>query len=244
MDSAHRHLTITRVLVGGGIAVTLYLVAGAVTWPMVPLRILYEGSAPPLPYRWVRPPATLPEPNQTAEPGAGSVAIDAGRSSSTSVVTGDGQAGVIFRAGAIAPRAGATAALVKITALDPATIAPPGNGLQFDGNGYRVEAVYDTGGPVALRTPVTVVLRYPRHATALLRSAGRGWTPLKAHLVPGALQVFAASDGLGVFVVGAPGAASTVPWGVYVAVGAAVVGALVALVASARARRRPGPPRR
>lgn len=229
-------------LAWGAAAAALYLAAGAYVWPRIPVRLLYEGEAPPLPYRWVRPPANLPEPNQPPEPGAGAIPFTPDGSQSASILTDDGQAAVIFRSGAIGPHAGATSVQVTITPLDPARVAPAPPGLRFDGNAYRMEAVYRDGTPISLAKPVTSVLRYPKHATMLLRSTGDGWSPLDAHLVAGALQVFASTDHLGVFVAAAPAASQGIPW-LAVAAGAAAVGALAAAVA-ARAWRRARPRKR
>jgi hypothetical protein len=45
-----------------------------------------------------------------------------------------------------------------------------------------------------------VVLRYPLHATVMLRSAGAGWMALSTTRYPGTLVVLANSDQLAVFV--------------------------------------------
>jgi hypothetical protein len=232
-----------RVWIWGAVAVGVYLVAGSSTWPQIPTHLLYEGIAPPLPYRWVHPPANLPDPNQSPQTGQESITLGAAGSPSTSVVTGDGQAGVILRSGAIAPRPGARSVEVIITPLDPGMLSPPPGRLQFDGNAYRVEATDAMGGSVLLRAPITVVLRYPRHATMLLRSTGTGWTPLEAHVVPGSLQIFASTDQLGVFIAAAPEGATGISWIAAVAVGAAIAGLLAALIAFAAGRRRRQTPR-
>ncbi len=231
-------------LAWGAAAAALYLVAGAYVWPRIPVRLLYEGEAPPLPYRWVRPPANLPEPNQPPESGTGAIPFTPDGSQSASILTDDGQAAVIFRSGAIVPRAGGTSAAATITPLDPAGVAPAPPGLRFDGNAYRMAAVYRGGTPVTLAKPVTVVLRYPRHGPMLLRSRGDGWSPLDAHVVAGALQVFASTDRLGVFVAAAPAVSGGIPW-LAVAAGAAAVGVILAAIATLRrGQRRAGPQRR
>jgi hypothetical protein len=72
---------------------------------------------------------------------------------------------------------------VKITPLDPSTIALPPQGMRVDGNAYRIEAVYSVSkAPVVLSKPATVVLRYPVHATDLLRYSG-GWVSLRGQVV-------------------------------------------------------------
>jgi hypothetical protein len=125
---------------------------------------------------------------------------------------------------------------VRITPVDPATVAPPPPGTAFDGNGYRVEAAYQHDGPIALRRSVTPVLRYPRHATVLMRWAEGKWTALDTKRVQAALQIFAASDRVGVFVAARPtgGGASWLPYGAGAA--ALVIAAAVAFLIR---RRRP-----
>jgi hypothetical protein len=223
-----------------GLAAALcYLLVGAQLWPANPLRLLYEGEAPPLPYRWVRPPANLPEPNQPPSSGTGEIPLTPAGSQSASILTDDGQAALILRFGAIAPRAGASSVTVKITPLDPRSIAPPPDTLVFDGNAYRMEATYNTGEPVTLVKPVTPVLRYPKHATVLLRYSGSGWVALETHVVAGSLQMFGPTDAPGIFVAAAPPGAAPAPWGPY-AVAAAILGLVIALAAAVLARRRRG----
>jgi hypothetical protein len=227
-------------LLWGAAAAALYLAAGAYVWTRVPVRLLYEGEAPPPPYRWVRPPANLPEPNQPPEAGTGTIPFTPDGSQSASVLTDDGQSAVIFRFGAIVPRVGATSVKVSIIPLDPGTMASPPPGLRFDGNAYRMQAAYPDGIPISLAQPVTVVLRYPRHATMLLRSTGNGWSRLDAHVVAGALQIFASTDRLGVLVAAAPVTSQSTAWWGYIAGGAAVLGVLAAIAARWLGRRRAG----
>ena len=225
-------------LAWGLAAAVCYIVVGAQVWPANPLRLLYEGEAPPLPYRWVRPPANLPEPNQPPAPGVGDVPLTPTGSQSASILTDDGQAALILRFGAISPRAGASTVTVRITPLDPRSVAPPPGNLAFDGNAYRMEATYNTGGPANLVKPVTPVLRYPKHATVLLRSTGSGWIAQETHIVAGSLQLFGPTDALGVFVAAAPPRTPPNPWTRYAAVAAAAAGLVIAVIATVLARRR------
>lgn len=208
--------------VWGLVATTLYLVMAPLTWRDMPARLLYEGEAPPAPYHWVNPPPDLARDNQPPTAGTGQIGLNPSGSGSASILTDDAQAGVIFPHDSVAPRSGVTAAVVRITPVDPSKIAPPPRGLVFDGNGYRVEASYQRGGAIVLRRAVTPVLRYPRHATVLLRFSNGTWTTLDTKRVQAALQIFAASDGLGVFVAARPAGGGT-SWGIYAAAAAAAL---------------------
>lgn len=196
-------LTPSRWWLAWGVAAAIaYLLAAAYTWRSMPVRILYEGEAPPIPYRWVAPPPFLAGSNQPPQSGTGSVPTGL---RSGSISTGDGQATVVFPEGSIPARSAESSADVRITPLNPTTVAPPPSGLRFDGNAYRIEATY-TGSKeaVTLGKPITVVFRYPVHATELLRFSA-GWSSLKAQAIQATLQIFATTDRLGVFAAAAPG---------------------------------------
>ncbi|HLW47938.1 MAG TPA: hypothetical protein VKW09_09250 [bacterium] len=222
----------------GVAAAIVYLVIAPAVWRDVPARLLYEGEVPPAPYRWVHPPPALARDNQAPSGGSGQIGLNPAGSGSASILTDDAQAGVIFPHDAVAPRPGITSATVRLTPVDPETVAPPPAGYAFDGNGYRVEATYQNGRPVALRRPVTPVLRYPRHATVLLRWSGGTWTMLDTKRVQAALQIFAASDRLGVFVAARPIGGGTPAWLLY---GGGAVAVLAAAAAAALLLRRRRP---
>ena len=189
-----------RALAWGVAAALLYVITAVLVSRVMPVRFLYEGESPPVPYRWVTPPSALAATNMPPQSGSGTVPVGLRPGQ---VITGDGQAVVVFPEGSIAPRAGESQAEVKITPLDPSSGAPPPLGMRFDGNSYRVEAVYaESKAPVVLSKPATIVLRYPVHATDLLRYSG-GWVSLKGQVVQATLQAFATSDRLGVFVAAA-----------------------------------------
>jgi len=193
-----------RVFIPGVAAAVTYLVIAAATWPAVPVRILYEGDAPPPPYHWVRPPANLAAGNQPAPPGGGRIELTPAGSRPASIATDDAQAVAVFPGGAIESRAGETRVDVRLTPLDPATVGPPPPGFRYDGNAYRVEAVYaPSGRPVALRQAASVILRYPVHSDEIFRRDAQAWTPLKAEVVQATLQIFSTTAQLGVFVAAA-----------------------------------------
>lgn len=186
-------------------AAGLYIWAVVATGTPVPVRLLYDGYAPPAPYRWVHPPLAQIPGNSPPQSGEGTISLTASGSSPGSVVTGDAQAGIIFPQGTIETRPGETYAVVKLTPLDPATMAPAPPSLRFDGNAYRVDAVYARSRtPIVLRQPATMVLLYPTNATDLLLSSDSGWTVLKAQNIRIAFQIFAPTQTLGVFVAAGP----------------------------------------
>jgi hypothetical protein len=193
-------------LIWGSLAAIVYIASARWTadglWPV---RILYDGFVPPPPYRWVRPPAAAAARNQRPEAGAGLITFAAEGSEYASVATGDGQAIAIFGPSALPPSAGESAVRVTLAPLDPATIHPSPAGLRIDGNAYRIDATYlQSQRPVALRKPVTIVLRYPSTGTQILRSTESAWTALRSTAFHMSLQTLADSDRLGIFAAAAP----------------------------------------
>jgi len=202
----------------GAAAAMAYIAAAALSWPSSGL-VLYDAFWPALPYRWVHPPAETAKDNQPAQADSGVVPLgQLGLSQPRVVQTQDAQMQVTFPAGVVAIQSGATSVRVTIIPLDPSRGARPPTGLLIEGNLYRVEARYaPSGEPVALAGPVTVVIRYPRHAEAVLHSAGAGWAVLRATRYPGTLQVLANSDELGVFAAATPGGRALPEWLPYAA---------------------------
>lgn len=202
----------------------------------LPTRLLFDGLLPPPPYHWVNPsahPASIKEP---AEAGAGVLMLGARGSEAGEIGTDDGQALVTFPTGAVAPQPGESSVKVRITPLDPATVAPAPRGHPFDGNAYRVEASYAASGkPAVLAASLTVVLRFPVQATEILRFLGPEWDILRA--TTGYHQVLANTDRLGIFVAAAAPAESTLSriilWAFYCGAG---VGLIWLIVRAVRAR--------
>jgi hypothetical protein len=190
----------TRRVAWGVTAALIYIGVVAAVWP-VPMRLLYDGLAPLPPYRWVHPPADRARDNQLPQPGTGTITFGPSGSRPAEVTTDDDQALVTFPGAVIAPRVGESTIKVTITPLDPATVAPAPDGQRFDGNAYRIEAIYVASAlPVVLAGPVTVVLRYPVHATLILRFTDPRWKGLPTNRFDGSQQVLANSDALGIFV--------------------------------------------
>ncbi|SRR5579875_231833 len=220
--------------------VALYLVAVALAPPQPGARLLYDGPVPLAPYRWVSPPPDLAAANQPPSSGTAAITLGAIESMPGDASTEDEQAAITVPDGAIPLRPGERAATVRLVPLDPRAIAPAPRGLKFDGNAYDITASYARSGrPVRLTKSATVVLRYPVHATALLRARAGGWIRLRATRFPMTQQLAGATDRLGVFVAAAPAgfaAAGLWVWGASLLAIAAVLSAAAAL----RARRRRG----
>jgi hypothetical protein len=214
----------------------VYVASTLLVIPAFPIRTLYDGEAPLLPYNWVVPPAHLAATNLLPGSGAGTVPVGL---RPHSVSAADGQAVIIFPEGVIESREGESAAAVTITPLDPATVSPARPGLRHDGNAYRIEGRYaNSGEPIVLRRGATIVLRYPVHATVLLRLTDAEWSQLAADAVPSTMQIFTSTDRLGTFVAAAPATArpaglSLIAWWGYTT---AVLG--LALAAAGRFRSR------
>jgi hypothetical protein len=198
------------VLAGAGIG-GLYLAVLSSAWfsPLAP-RLVFDGYMPLPPYRWIHPPYAFSQHNQPPESGSGAIALTSSGSAPDFVETGDAQTGVIFPQGAFGSEAGERSVEVRITPLDPASVAPPPAGLDYDTNAYRIDATYAASRrPAVLRTPVSVVLRYATSATAFLHLNGSTWKVLTAQPVVLSSQIYASTRTLGMFAAAAPEQART-----------------------------------
>ena len=206
---------------------------------IVPIRPLYDGLAPPAPYRYVKPPADLADANERPLPGKSKLELGEKGSMARTVGTADGQMLVVFADGAVAPREGESEVAVDIDPIDPTPLPEGPPGLRVDGNAYVVAASYlKSGARVEIREPVTVVLRYPIHATHVLIRQGRGWRKLETESAGASLQLFAQTASLGTFAAaGAP--APSRAWIAYVAAGAGVVAGVAGYLTGRRRARKP-----
>lgn len=175
----------------------------------LPLRLLFDGYTPLPPYRWVHPPNAFLH-NQPPQSGKRLIELTPSGSAPGFVETGDGQTGVIFPAGAFISEAGERSVEVRITPLDPASIAPPPSGLRYDTNAYRIDATYTVSHRRAvLQAPVSIALRYATGATALLHRNRSTWTTLPSQPVVLSSQIYASTRTLGVFAAAGPLEAGT-----------------------------------
>jgi hypothetical protein len=199
----------TALLVGVGMAV-LYLAGAALSGraSLLARRPLLDGLAPPVPYRWVKPPPDLAASNKAPASLRFSVELTATGSRLGAFSTSDGQLNLVLSEGAVPASPGQTSVAVSIDPVDPATLGPAPSGLIVAGNAYRIQTSYrPSGGKVAaLGGRSSVGLVYPLLATAVadpsghlvLASAdGRSWQRLRSTDTPGIHQVSAELDTTG-----------------------------------------------
>jgi hypothetical protein len=192
-----------RTLALGTVAVLGYLFAVLASQRagLTPLLPLYDGLAPSAPYRWVAPPPEFRATNESPLRGASSLALTLAGSDPLSITTGDGQAAIIIAINAVEPRDGEAEVKVTITPQDPDVVVPPALRRMVNGNAYLFQATYGrSGAGVVFKKPVTVLLRYPTHATDMWRSGTPQWTKLAATVFPVTLQLYAETPTLGTFV--------------------------------------------
>jgi hypothetical protein len=226
-----READVVKRIAFGFCAVALYAVAVAVTH--VPVRPLYDGSGPPLPYNWMKPPSgfknTKPKPfSQNVDLGPKGIV-------GANLATSDGQAVLITPEGSF-PRHGADKSVhFRFVPLDPSTIKPPAK-PKPQGNAYRITATYEPSGANAVPTqPITVLLRYPATAATVLRLNGTSWTMLKSQNLASTLQIYANTTALGTFVAAGGHSNTLILW--YITGGISLIAAILGLVLGLRERR-------
>jgi hypothetical protein len=224
----------------GVAAASLYVLTGVVLVragsPVLPL---FDGLAPPAPYRWVEPPPELAEGNE--EPLDANQEIPLGEGlGALSAVTGDGQAQITVIEDAVDAPPDAEAAVLTIEPLDPASLGPPPEGFRFDSNAYRYEAVTVPGDePLVLTGEATIILTYATRAGRLLRWTGSGWERLDTTVLGGTLQVLANTSELGTFVAaGREQQHGGVAWPLWAGIGGGALAAIGGLELWLRRRRR------
>lgn len=230
----------------GTLAIAVYLATfWAVSSGLPAVRPLYDGLAPPAPYRYVEPPSDLAADNQRPLPAVGTLILEGKGSRARQVETGDTQAIVVFPDLAFAAREDETDVTVRVTPLGASRLPQAPGELVITGNAYRVTAVYSRSkDPAELDRPATIVLRYPIHDSAMLRLDNRRWRTIGSQAAQASLQIFAETKALGTF------ATAGVPqpgrqWIAYAAAAAGVVaGAGGYLAGKRRAERRTKRPRK
>ena len=193
-----------RPLVAGvGLAV-VYVAIALVTPELTgrPLLPLFDGFAPPAPYNWVNPPPGLEDDNSPPPEASQDVALDEGVSKASNSATSDGQAIAGLDIGSVAPHPPDTSVLVRISPVDPGTLAPLPDGLRPEGNAYRVTLAYQPSGEAvtALAKPGTIALTAAAPATTLVFSSdGSGWQVVEARPFGDSHGLFAPLTGPGLY---------------------------------------------
>lgn len=225
----------TRRVTFGTVAIAAYLATfWAISSGLPAVRPLYDGLAPPMPYRYVEPPPDLADENERPLPAVGTLILEDKGSRARQVETGDAQAIVVFPDLAFAAREGETEVAVRITPLGASRLPPAPGELVITGNAYRVTATYPRSkDPAELDRPATIVVRYPIHDSAMLRLDGRRWRTIGSQAAQASLQIFAETDELGTF------ATAGIPqpgrqWIAYAAAAAGVVAGAVGYLAGKR----------
>jgi hypothetical protein len=146
-------------------------------------RPLFDGFAPPPSYKFVDPPPFFASGNVPPGDVARAIALGPSGSAAAGVGTPDGQFVIDLPRDAIAPRAGATSAAVKITPVAPKRLAAVPGGSRADGNVYRLDVTYQPTGDrvIGFARPGTMLVETPELASAVLHSSdGAAWTAIAA----------------------------------------------------------------
>ncbi|HEX9694772.1 MAG TPA: hypothetical protein VGB64_00495 [Actinomycetota bacterium] len=213
MNESRRFVPLTAAAV-----VAAYLAFASISFDAgLPIRPVYDGVAPPQPYQWVQPPAGQADGNVKPGPATGRIGLDASGVKNGTIATPDGQFVITIQEGSIASKAGQNSVKIDVTPLDGNAIGEPPDGLSYDGNAYRVTAVYlpsnepatiDADTCPAEQQPkqcATLVVRYAFGSTGLYRRTGASWTAMEgAQAIPSSLQIFGDSPELGTFVPAGP----------------------------------------
>lgn len=255
MTARLRRAGVGLVLLYAAVAVLTYAAASRA------IRPLFDGFAPPAPYRWVKPPPELARDNQPPQAVDRTVPIGNQGSEPTVASTPDAQIIVTLPQGAIGGHPPDTAVILGITPADAGTLGPLPAGLRVVGNAYRVSLVYQPSlTPVTqVGAPATIALTAASQGDVLLYSPdGRAWQTSAARpfgathgligpmAAPGYYLVTAsrsvttiAPSGRG----GGNGSAVTVVVLAVVVVGVGAVAVVVALRSRSRSRSRRRRPR-
>jgi hypothetical protein len=131
-----------------------------------PFRPLFDGFAPPPPYRWVQPPPELARDNQLPERAERDVPLGPEGSEVANTTTPDGQAIASLEVGSVPANPPDTAVRLQLVPLDVGTLGPLPPDLRPESNAYHVTLAYQPS-----QTPVTGLAR---PGTVALTASGPG----------------------------------------------------------------------
>ena len=211
-----------RALGLGLVAVATYAALAAWSGSITPLARgpLLDGTFPS-DYRWVTPPPELETTNQAPSAGRFKLPLTAQGVGTQVVFTSDSQVTVVIDEGSIGPAPEAASVELRVDPVDPADLAPPGDGLEPFGNAYELSASYRPSRDTVqgLDRPLQVVLLYPATSTlhanshdVLHSTDGQTWQALETTDTPGQQQAEAQVPDLGyVMVAGVPSPVTASP---------------------------------
>ena len=138
-------------LAGAGLALLYVLVALATSrMSSRPVLPLFDGFAPPTPYRWVTPPPERAGDNVVPNPAEREFPLGPEGSPASNASTDDAQVIVGFDKGSVPPHPPDTAVTVRLVPVDAGTLGPLPPGLRVVSNAYQVGFRY-----VPSQTPLT-----------------------------------------------------------------------------------------
>ncbi|MDQ6928811.1 MAG: hypothetical protein M3159_09180 [Actinomycetota bacterium] len=178
-----------RLAVGAFIG-ALYAVVAIVTIQAsgTHVRPLFEGIGPTTPYQWVNPPKAFATGNVKPHPNGAQVALGPNGNTLAGAGSTDGQIVLNLPEASLPPHPPDDHVTVRLTPIDPATLAKAPSGLRPNGNAYQVEFLYEPSAASinALTKPGNVILTVPEPAQGLLFSLdGQAWQKLESQNVGG-----------------------------------------------------------
>lgn len=183
----------------------LYVLATALSFGggLLPAYPLFDGTAPPPPYQWVKPPPDRVADNKPPSPGSATVALPI--TGAPSVSTPDGQAQLLFETTSVPAAPGQASVSATLVPSDATITAPPPAGMSYYSNAYTITGAYQPSGSPLQMLSITVALT-DSSATAdkILHWNGSSWDALATTPVPASLLLYAPSTSLGVFVAAGP----------------------------------------
>ncbi len=152
---------------GAGLAL-LYVVVALVTNQLSsrPVLPLFDGFAPPTPYRWVNPPPERAGDNVVPQPVEREFALTPTGAPASNASTDDAQVIVGLNEGSVPASPPDTAVVIRLVPTDAGTLGPLPPGLRVVSNAYKVEMRY-----VPSQTPLT---RLAANGTVALTAADAG----------------------------------------------------------------------
>lgn len=183
----------------------LYVLAAALSFGggLLPAFPLFDGTAPPPPYQWVKPPPDRVADNKPPSPGTSSISLPI--TGAPSVSTPDGQAQLLFETTSVPAAAGQASVSATLVPSDATTLAPPPAGMSYYSNAYTITGAFQPSGNPLQTLSVTVALTDSSvTADRILHWNGTSWDALATTPVPASLLLYAPSTSLGIFVAAGP----------------------------------------